>query len=69
VSDRGHRLIVSCLHCLRPVALVKHVSDVDIARLRAHLLLHYTGKPLPRGAEETLRHFTFAPEPPDGVKA
>jgi len=47
---------------------VENVRDVDLGRLRQHLLDHGTGNP-PPSAAETLQHFRIEPgsEPPDAA--
>jgi hypothetical protein len=62
VADSPRRFFISCMRCRRPIMLVEHVCDIDLGRLRAHILDHNADMTLP-GAAKTLRQFRIEPEP------
>jgi len=70
-SKTDKRLVVSCLHCKRIVAIADRVAEDELNRLRAHLLVCCPREVVKPGreVEATLRHFRVVPaerddEPP-----
>jgi hypothetical protein len=61
----GHRFLVSCRHCQRPILLGDRIRDAELSQLRQHVLDRHPDKmasPSP-GIEALLRHFRVEPEP------
>jgi hypothetical protein len=52
-------VLVTCRHCLRPIALTGEIDDRERAALRNHVRSCMTAQPVELGPEtdELLRHF------------
>lgn len=50
-------VLVSCRHCLRPVALARGAADVELPQLLEHLHECIPGEPVEEPRDGILRHF------------